>query len=155
MNRWFLFLFSFIAACGGSVSDRVCSRLEKCGINQSPIGIDIGAFVEYDCQRVFAVAVFSQDCIDAIMDASCDEHRKGNPSYSFCWPPCIESWLGFETKCIDEDLHACQENSRIVLDCAVFCEEMLNAKSLGMCSSTCPNLEPTDEPQCCCDFSSQ
>jgi hypothetical protein len=114
-------------ACSGgeggvTAKTPACQALADCGLSVT------------DCDKVFGALVLTKDCENAMLAASCAEHKKTTPAYmGTCFPPCT----GSDAQCAadQKSVSKCQDAKTMNLDCTGVCATQ-GLKFSGKCATT-------------------
>lgn len=104
-----------------------CDAVEAC------TSADTGA----QCRKIFSSSVVSSSCLEAVEDASCDEHASKSPAY---FDTCFQSCSTPGTTCVaGGTLATCAEVGGSLHHIEVRCSEVCKGKNLvfsGVCDSS-------------------
>jgi hypothetical protein len=106
--------------CGeGGDGGPICEALVGCGVLSSE-----------DCILFVGSTVFSQECEDAMLAATCEDHALPDPSYTdLCFPPCD----GDFAQCSGSQIIVCSDGHRFVMKCDGVCQ-LNNMAYIGVCA---------------------
>lgn len=110
--------------------------------------IECGAMTRDNCMAVYGPFVFSDACIQAAGQASCEEHQQAPPPYfDTCFPPC----MGVESTCLGDEITVCSQGRTKVSLCGEVCK-MSGKKYTGVCGREHgEEVSPTGLDMCWCE----
>jgi hypothetical protein len=128
-----------VLGCDSAGSDTnvagVCDALVKCGMAQK------------DCAKAFGLVVLSQDCVDAMNQATCAEHAAATPPYTqTCFPACD----GADDSCDGNLISSCVNGKTLAVECGDLCKSE-SMTYTGTCGPTYKGQDSeSGKPVCWC-----
>jgi len=126
------------AACGNSdqTPEKLCEMMVDCGT----------ATDQDTCLGSVGSLVLSEDCLDEMFAASCEEHNADVPPYI---TTCFDSCTTAGSHCLGDYLYVCNGTLEMVGDCNRICRYQLDARYSNVCGETGPNGEVSDSGVVC------
>ncbi len=110
--------------------------------------VDCGAMTRDHCIEVYAPFVLTDECIQAVNQASCDDHLQSPPPYfDTCFPPC----MGTASTCQGDEITVCSQGRTKVSLCEEVCK-MSGKEYTGVCADQYgEEMSPTGQDMCWCE----
>ncbi len=137
-----LFLLMNVFLITGCQNDRTPEKLCK-------VLVECDAYGDMEtCLGFTGSLVLSDDCIDEMMDASCEDHNSIAPSY---WDTCFEGCFTPSRECKKDTLVICDGRTRYVVDCERVCRYQTGGSYQGDCGTVSSSGEVSSiGPVCWC-----
>jgi hypothetical protein len=121
---------------GGGGGSGICSALGKCGAAPA------------DCELYFDALILPGGCEEAVIAATCEDHRSETPSYmDLCFPPCGAD----SAVCTGDIIAVCYSARTTTLNCAQVCQ-LNDMTYTGVCDNEYQGVPSADgQDDCWCE----
>ncbi|MBU1239737.1 hypothetical protein KKF84_13090 [Myxococcota bacterium] len=143
MKRIFFLLLSGLTAA----FSMGCAPLDKTPEETCEMLIDCGAtYTQDECLMDIGSRELSKECVDAMFDASCEEHFTAPPSYM---DTCYDTCTVLGKACDKDDLKICMGGREFVYDCKKVCRYQEAGDYSGSCGTVSPQGDVSEDGDVC------